>query len=105
MINKIIGFAILIMFISFPFFPLYLNSELRKEAGNGNTGTVKLLLRNGANPNAKRHDGITALILASSRGHTQTVKALLDAGADADAKDHYGYTALMFMENGGTEIV
>ncbi len=105
MTNKIIGAAILIMLISFPFCPLHLNSELRKEAGNGNTGTVKLLLRLGANPNAKRHDGITALIHASSRGHTQTVKVLLDAGAEADAKDNYGYTALMFMKDGGTEIV
>ena len=68
MTNKIIGAAILIMLISFPFCPLNTNSGLRKEAGNGNTRTVELLLGIGANPNAKRHDGITALMRASNRG-------------------------------------
>ena len=90
--NKIIGAAILIMLISFPFCPLHTNPKLREAAGNGRTGTVELLLRNGANPNAKGYDGTTALILASRRGHTQTVKVLLDAGAEADAKYNYGYT-------------
>jgi len=72
--NKIIGAAILIMLISFPLCPLHTNPELRKAAGNGNISTVELMLRLGANPNAKRHDGITALMRASNRGHTQTVR-------------------------------
>jgi ankyrin repeat protein len=79
--------------------------ERSTDAKNGQTETVKFLLRNGANPNAKRHDGITALMHASGRGHTQTVKVLLNAGAEADAKYNYGYTPLMFMRNGGTEVV
>jgi ankyrin repeat protein len=44
---------------------------------------VRLLLENGADVNARRKDGMTALHAAAWRGHAIVVQELLDAGADA----------------------
>jgi ankyrin repeat protein len=79
--------------------PLFLAAEL------GDFETVKLLIRSGANVNAKLHavdedlkarEGDTALIAAASpNGTASTVKALLAAGADVNAKAENGKTAVM----------
>lgn len=48
---------------------------------------AELLIKNGADVNAKRtDDGATALILAAQEGRTEVVKLLLDKGADVNAK-------------------
>jgi ankyrin repeat protein len=58
---------------------------------------VRLLLENGADVNAHRKDGMTALHGAAWRGHATVVQELLDAGADltisATAGPHAGQTA------------
>ena len=56
--------------------------------------TVELLLRLGADVNAKTKEGYIALMLAKY-GNKEIVKLLLDAGAEINAQDNYGATALL----------
>jgi len=73
---------------------------------NGHTEVVSLLLKAGADVNAKNNDGETALMLASAFGHTEIVSLLLKAEADVNAKDKQGWTALMDAScSGHTEVV
>jgi cytohesin len=51
-------------------------------------GLVELLLARGANVNAQRRDGMTALHAAAYRGHLQVIEALLKAGADPSIRAH-----------------
>jgi ankyrin repeat protein len=61
---------------------------------------VELLLAHGANVNAQRRDGMTALHAAAYRGHLKVIETLLKAGADsrirahADSGAHSGETPL-----------
>ena len=57
---------------------------LRQAALYGHTESVKILLKNGADPNA--HDG-EPLINAALYGHTESVKILLKYGADPNASN------------------
>ena len=62
---------------------------------NGMANIVKMLLDNGAKPNAVDDFGKTALIEASKNGMANIVKMLLQAGADINAVDDFGKTALV----------
>ena len=55
---------------------------------------VQRLLAHGANVCARRHDGVSALIMAANRGHVRTVEALLDHRADVNMAMRDGTTAL-----------
>jgi hypothetical protein len=73
-----------------------MNAELITAAFLGNLEQVQRLLEKGANVNAKRENGITALMGASLEGHTEIVEVLLVKGADANAKNNMlgsGFTA------------
>ena len=74
-----------------------LGQELLKECGQKeiNFEKVKELINKGANIEAKNHDGIKSLILASSNGCSEVVKLLLEKGADVEAKKNNGYTSLI----------
>ena len=54
----------------------------------------ELLLKAGADIEARREDGATPLIIASSVGAVTAVQLLLERGADVAAKDQEGMTAL-----------
>jgi len=71
------------------------------------TQTVAELLARGANVNAARPDGATALMLAAKRGHTEIVSALLACdGINVNAVTSSGVSALMLAaQNGRAEIV
>ena len=43
---------------------------------------IKILIKAGANVNAVRDNGLTALAIASMEGSSDIVKILIDAGAD-----------------------
>jgi len=72
-----------------------LEDKLIKAAQEGHADVVRALLDKGADVNAKRRDGWTALMIAANNGHADVVHALLDKGADVNAKDNDGVTALM----------
>jgi ankyrin repeat protein len=65
-----------------------------KAAFSGDVQEMKSFLAKGADVNAKRVDGITALIGASLAGHEEVVALLLAKGAEVDARANYfGYPA------------
>lgn len=63
-----------------------------------NTGVTKLLLKHGANVNARRSDGSTPLIVAASQNDINAVRVLLEARADANLKNEDKETALSIAE-------
>ena len=63
-------------------------------SGAGDLSTVKALISGNADVDAKRGDGITALMSASQNGHLDVVQALLAAKAEVNAKLPSGFTAL-----------
>jgi len=60
-------------------------TPLMRAACDGLAGTVLVLLDRGAEVNARRSDGFTALALAAFFGHSQVVWLLLENGADLAA--------------------
>jgi hypothetical protein len=63
-------------------------------SNHGYLDIVKLLLQNGADPNARNLGSNTALMLAARFGHVEVVRALIAGGADVNAQDRSGGTAL-----------
>ena len=75
-------------------------------AEKGKFEIVKLLIENGANPNAKNNHGWTVLMGASKKGKFEIVKLLVENDADSNAKMNDGSTALIHAsEKGNFKIV
>ena len=63
---------------------------------NGHTELCRLLIKTGAEVDARDYKGSTALIFASTGPFAETVRLFLEAGADPNAVDrNEHYTALM----------
>jgi Ankyrin repeats (3 copies)/Ankyrin repeats (many copies) len=60
----------------------------------GRESVVKLLLKKGADYNARNKKGWTALSLSCAKGHVNIAKQLLARGADIDARSKDGWTPL-----------
>ena len=73
--------------------PLHCASE------NGHAGMAEVLIKAGADLNAKDRDGRTPLHDASEKGQAGTAEVLIKAGADLNAKDNKGHTALWWAVN------
>jgi ankyrin repeat protein len=71
-----------------------LNNALIVATRAGDLITTKIVLKGGADANAK-DDDTTALMLAAENGNPEMLKLLIDAGADLDALDDRGWTAMM----------
>lgn len=65
---------------------------------------VKLLLDNGADPDAQQEGGYTALMSAAMHGDRGLIKLLLEAGADRRKTDDQGQTAYDHATGKGFEI-
>ena len=79
-----------------------LASVLAAVIGFAEGAAAQTVLPAGADVNAARGDGITALHLAAEQGDIEAVQALIDAGADLDAGTRIGhYTPLHLAARGG----
>ena len=68
--------------------------RLLDAAAAQDSAAVPALLNEGADVNAARADGVTALLYAAHWDDLETVDLLLGAGANVDAADDHGVTAL-----------
>ncbi|KAL7573506.1 hypothetical protein ACA910_019822 [Epithemia clementina (nom. ined.)] len=73
-------------------------------SSEGHEAVVALLLKAGANVNAKDQDGTTALMAAAARGHLPIVQALIANGASVNEQNQDGHSALMFAFNGKNQV-
>jgi ankyrin repeat protein len=55
----------------------------------GDVATVKQLLEEGVDVNARNRYNATALFFACDRGHTEVARVLIEHGADVNAKDNF----------------
>ena len=66
---------------------------INSAAASGSAELVKLLLREGANPDSQQEGGYTALHSAAHNNNSEMVKVLLEAGADSSIRTNDGKTA------------
>ena len=66
---------------------------INSAAASGNAELVKMLLREGANPDSQQEGGYTALHSAAHSNNSEMVQALLDAGANPSIRTNDGKTA------------
>ena len=66
---------------------------INSAAASGRADLVKLILRAGADPNARQQMGYTALHAAAAHDNVEMAQALVDAGADLSLKSDDGQTA------------
>lgn len=77
------------------------SEDIFRAASDGDPNWIASLICKGANPNIRRSDGITPLILAASKNHRETVNALLANGADPLLTSEEGWYAYDFAKNSG----
>jgi Ankyrin repeats (3 copies)/SurA-like N-terminal domain/Ankyrin repeat len=83
-----------------------LNEDLLIATRVGDSPHIRVLLTNGAGPNATDSNGHSGLMYASEMGHKGTVEVLLGGGADPNLKNLSGDTALLMATvEGYTDIV
>lgn len=71
-----------------------LDDELVDAAFLEDLDDVRILLAQGANPDARDEEQRTPLMLAVAEGHREMARALLEAGADPNLRDQDGWGAL-----------
>ncbi len=73
-----------------------LDAQLLEASGKGELATVWKLLAKGADPNAHRTTGRTALMETARLGYLEVTRLLLEKGADLCARESDGWTALIY---------
>ena len=83
-----------------------LGQQLVNAAADQDKTAIRALLRQGANVNATRADGATALLWAAHWNDLETVDLLLHAGAKVNVADDHGVTPLaQAAENGSFPMI
>ena len=81
-------------------------SALHYAAASGDSEIVKVLVKQGAELDARSPNNTTPMMMAARGGFIYSVKVLSDAGADASLKNDVGMSAIDFArENGSNDIV
>ncbi|KAF3316763.1 hypothetical protein TWF173_001426 [Orbilia oligospora] len=80
-------------------------TPLRTAVGRGSIEIVKMLIREGANIEAKNRYGETALSEAIAREHAAVVEFLLGKGANLETENEFGRTPLMLAAELGRERI
>jgi uncharacterized protein YegJ (DUF2314 family) len=70
-------------------------TPVHQAAKYGQLETLRFLLEQGGDVNARSKQGVTALHFAAGFGELETVKLLLEKGAEADPKEETGITPIM----------
>src|SRR5439155_24059779 len=71
-----------------------LDDQLVNAVVNQDKAAIRVLVKRGANVNATRADGATALLWAAHWNDLETVDLFLRAGANVNAADDHGVTPL-----------
>ncbi|CAK9300740.1 unnamed protein product [Gordionus sp. m RMFG-2023] len=71
-----------------------MSTPLHLASGYNITSIVKILLKNGADPQVKDKGGLVPLHNASSYGHFEIAELLINHGADVNAQDLWHFTPL-----------
>ena len=69
-------------------------TPLQSAAAGNHTSVVRMLLKNGANPNVRERGGYTPLHAAAQNGNTEIIQHLIFAGADLQIRSDDGKLAL-----------
>ena len=72
------------------------NENVARAAKQNDSGTVRLLISNGANPNQTDEESRTGLHYAAMGGNLRIIAILIKAGAKLDPKEKLGNTPLHF---------
>ncbi|OMO50038.1 Major sperm protein [Corchorus capsularis] len=81
-------------------------TPLHLAVSKGNIECAKMLLKSGADENAKSNDGRTALYRAAANGNRRMVEILIEMDADPTIQDDHGRSALdVAREKGHEEMV
>lgn len=73
-----------------------LDAHLQAAAEKGDAASIALLLKQGANPEARDESGATPLLIASRHNHIDAARVLIDAGANVNAKDRIEDSAYLY---------
>jgi ankyrin repeat protein len=82
-----------------------IDTALTCAARNGHPELCKLLVQRGADPAARRADGLTALHVAAQHGRAEACEALLDLGANVNALAEHAESALVLATQIGHQRV
>lgn len=74
----------------------HLDEQLLQDIERGNLDFVRLWLKQGASPNARKENGMTALMMAVYYRQNEIVKLLLDRKAFTEPKDGSGTSAMTY---------
>lgn len=105
-LSLLVSFALVSLMASIALQPV-LQELLTDAAREGNTGTMRLFLLAGADPNGSieepgcdRMDVVFTLHAAALRGQNEAIELLLKHGADINLTDEYGHNGLWHAVNG-----